>query len=83
MAARCIAVLAKRDIVAVMEKIPTLILPYMNAADSVTKRQGGIETIAALVETLKLDIVPYIVLFVIPLLGMSILSCCHFFCEPN
>lgn len=69
MAARCIAVLAKRNILAVMEKIPTLILPYMNAADSVTKRQGGIETIAALVENLKLDIVPYIVLFVIPLLG--------------
>lgn len=69
MAARCIAVLAKRDVIAVMKKIPTLILPFLNAADDVTKRQGGIEAITALVETLKLAIIPYIVLFVIPLLG--------------
>ncbi len=69
MAARCIAVLGKRDVIAVMKKIPTLILPFVTAADSVIKRQGGVETIAALVENLKLEIVPYIVLFVIPLLG--------------
>lgn len=75
MAARCIAVLAKRDLVSVMQKLPTLILPFVNAADSVIKRQGGVEAIAALVEVLTLDITPYIILLVIPLLGWYTIYC--------
>ena len=74
MAARCIAVLAKRDLVSVVRKLPKSILPFVNAADSITKRQGGLETIAALVDTLKLEIIPYIVVLVIPLLGSCILQ---------
>lgn len=69
MAARCIAAIATRDIIAVMKKVISLILPLVNAADSVIKRQGGVETITALAESLKLNIIPYIVLLVIPLLG--------------
>lgn len=69
MAARCIAVLAKRDLASVMQKLSKSILPFVNAADSITKRQGGVEAIAALVDALKLEIIPYIVLLVIPLLG--------------
>lgn len=69
MASRCIAQIAKRDIVIVMEQVVKSILPLVNSADSVRKRQGGIEGIAALVETLQLDIIPYVVLLVIPLLG--------------
>lgn len=72
MAARCIAVLAKRDLVSVVRKLPKSILPFVNAADSITKRQGGLEAVAALVDTLKLEIIPYIVVLVIPLLGWYI-----------
>ncbi|XP_065212027.1 TATA-binding protein-associated factor 172 isoform X2 [Planococcus citri] len=69
MAARCIAAIATRDIIAVMKKVISLILPLVNAADSVIKRQGGVEAITALTESLQLNIIPYIVLLIIPLLG--------------
>lgn len=69
MAARCIAAIATRDIIAVMKKVISLILPLVNAADSVIKRQGGVEAITALTESLQLKIIPYIVLLIIPLMG--------------
>ena len=72
MAARCIAAIATRDIIAVMKKVISLILPLVNAADCVIKRQGGVEAITALTESLQLNIIPYIVLLIIPLLGMSV-----------
>lgn len=45
------------------------VLPLLDAADSDIKRKGAIEAVVCIVDKLQLDIVPYIVLLIIPLLG--------------
>ncbi|XP_017770468.1 PREDICTED: TATA-binding protein-associated factor 172 [Nicrophorus vespilloides] len=69
LSSRCIAVLAKLDSVTVMESIVDKVLPLLDATDCEVKRQGAVEAIACMVDTLKLDIIPYVVLLVVPLLG--------------
>ena len=49
------------------------VLPWLEDdsqdAEAVGRRQGAVETIATLADTLGIDIVPYIVLMVVPVLG--------------
>ena len=49
------------------------VLPWLEDdsqdAVAVGRRQGAVETIATLADTLGIDIVPYIVLMVVPVLG--------------
>lgn len=45
------------------------VLPLLGATDCDTNRQGAAECVACIVDTLQFDIVPYVVLLVVPLLG--------------
>lgn len=45
------------------------VLPLLDAADCDTKRKGAIEAVVCIVEKLQFNIVPYIVLLIVPLLG--------------
>lgn len=45
------------------------VLPLLDSADSDVKRKGAIEAVVCIVDKLQFDIVPYIVLLIIPLLG--------------
>lgn len=45
------------------------VLPLLDAADSDIKRKGSIEAVVCIVDKLQFDVVPYIVLLIIPLLG--------------
>ncbi|EFA08205.1 TATA-binding protein-associated factor 172-like Protein [Tribolium castaneum] len=69
LASRCLAVFAKLDSVRVMEVIVETVLPKLGAIDCDIDRQGAVEAIACIIETLQFDIIPYVVLLVVPLLG--------------
>lgn len=45
------------------------VLPILGATSNEIDRQGAVEAIACIVEALQFDIVPYVVLLVVPLLG--------------
>lgn len=69
LASRCLAIFAKIDSVKVMEMIVEKVLPKMESMDSDIVRQGAIEVIACIVEVLQYNIIPYVVLLIVPLLG--------------
>ncbi|KAI4456700.1 tata-binding protein-associated factor [Holotrichia oblita] len=69
LSSRCLAVFAKIDSVPVMELIVSKVLPVLGATTNEIDRQGAVEAIACIVEALQFDIVPYVVLLVVPLLG--------------
>ncbi|XP_018561856.1 TATA-binding protein-associated factor 172 isoform X1 [Anoplophora glabripennis] len=69
LAARCLAAFAKLDSVKVMELIVSIVLPKLGATDCDIDRQGAVEAVACIVEALQFDIIPYVVLLVVPLLG--------------
>ncbi|KAJ8949069.1 hypothetical protein NQ318_016971 [Aromia moschata] len=69
LASRCLAVFAKLDSVKVMELVVNLVLPKLGATDCDIDRQGAVEAIACIIESLQFDIIPFVVLLVVPLLG--------------
>ncbi|GLG94284.1 Helicase domino [Gryllus bimaculatus] len=69
MAARCLGTLSSLASVPVMSSVVTSVLPLLGASESDTQRQGAVEALACIVEKLQLNIIPYIVLLVVPLLG--------------
>lgn len=69
LAARCLATFVELDSVFAMTIVIKDILPLLDAADCDMKRKGSIEAVACIVEKLQFDVVPYIVLLIIPLLG--------------
>ncbi|XP_050311061.1 TATA-binding protein-associated factor 172 isoform X6 [Anthonomus grandis grandis] len=69
LAARCMAAFAKLDSVKVMEMVVSRVLPKLGATDCDIKRQGAVEAIACIVDSLQFDVIPYVVLLVVPLLG--------------
>lgn len=77
LASRCLAVLATLDTVTVMSAIIGKILPSLGAADNVTRRQGAAEALTCITDRLQFDIVPYIVLLIVPLLGKPVHNCHH------
>lgn len=60
--------LSKQSSVAVVTVLVEQVLPLLSAAD-VPKRQGAVEAVACLVDSLGIQVVPYAVLMVVPLLG--------------
>ncbi|XP_063696221.1 TATA-binding protein-associated factor 172 [Culicoides brevitarsis] len=66
---RCLATLAFVDAPRTMAVIVNDVIPYLSAIENVVKRQGAAEAIACIVNKLQLDIVPYVVLLIVPLLG--------------
>uniref|UniRef100_A0AAQ5ZZH8 BTAF1 RNA polymerase II, B-TFIID transcription factor-associated n=1 Tax=Amphiprion ocellaris TaxID=80972 RepID=A0AAQ5ZZH8_AMPOC len=69
MAARCVGVLSKIATLETMNNFLEYVLPWLAAIDDCTKQEGAIEALACVMEQLDVDIVPYIVLLVVPVLG--------------
>ncbi|XP_061600766.1 TATA-binding protein-associated factor 172 isoform X3 [Cololabis saira] len=69
MAARCVGALSKIATLETMNSFLERVLPWLAAIDDCTKQEGAIEALACVMEQLDVDIVPYIVLLVVPVLG--------------
>ncbi|KAJ8250406.1 hypothetical protein COCON_G00223280 [Conger conger] len=69
MAARSLGVLSKIATMETMNVVLERVLPWLGAIDDSTKQEGAIEAMACVMEQLDVDIVPYIVLLVVPVLG--------------
>lgn len=69
MTARCLAILAIVNTSRVMDIIVHECLPQLQAIENVIYRQGAIESISCIVNKLQFDIVPYVLLLVVPLLA--------------
>ncbi|XP_064478043.1 TATA-binding protein-associated factor 172-like [Ornithodoros turicata] len=69
MAARCLGMLSKVLTVPTMTLILGEVLGRIGASHADTQRQGAIEAIACVIDNLGLDLVPYIVFLVVPMLG--------------
>ncbi|KAF8793895.1 TATA-binding protein-associated factor 172 like protein [Argiope bruennichi] len=68
-AANCLGRLSKVIIVQTMNVVLDKILGKLGASDNEIQRQGSVEAIACIIDELGLDIVPYIVLLIVPMLG--------------
>lgn len=69
MAARCLSTLAQVNTSQVMVVVIHEVVPLLSVIENLIKRQGAAETIFTIINKLQLDIVPYVVLLVVPLLG--------------
>lgn len=69
MASRCFGMLAPILPNQTMEVVLTTVLELLEAADCEVKRQGAVETVCCVIERLSLNIVPYIVFLIVPMLG--------------
>ncbi|XP_027030782.2 TATA-binding protein-associated factor 172 [Tachysurus fulvidraco] len=69
MAARCVGVFSKIATMETMSCFLEKVLPWLGAIEDSTKQEGAIEAMACVMEQLDVDIVPYIVLLVVPVLG--------------
>ncbi|KAK6487599.1 TATA-binding protein-associated factor 172-like [Huso huso] len=69
MAARCVGVLSKIATMETMNVFLERVLPWLGAINDNTKQEGAIEAMACVMEQLDVNIVPYIVLLVVPVLG--------------
>ena len=69
MAARLLATIAKVSTVTVMTAVITHLLPGISDPHSVSRKAGAMETLYCLCDELGLDLVPYIVLLIVPVLG--------------
>ncbi|XP_062319885.1 TATA-binding protein-associated factor 172 [Osmerus eperlanus] len=69
MAARCVGVLSKIATLETMNLFLERVLPWLADIEDCTKQEGAIEAMACVMEQLDVDIVPYIVLLVVPVLG--------------
>lgn len=69
MAARCIGVLASLSSVPVMEQVVTRVLPLLGVVLNDTYRQGAMEAIMCIIEKLQTNIIPFVVVLIVPLLG--------------
>lgn len=69
MAARCLATLALIDSSEVMDMIVKDGLIQLQTIENVIYRQGAVEAISCIVNKLQFEIIPYVLLLIIPLLG--------------
>ncbi|XP_072029618.1 TATA-binding protein-associated factor 172-like [Amphiura filiformis] len=69
MAARCLGMLSQVITTATMNEVLAHVVPTLGATDDDVKRQGALEALSCIIDRLGIDIVPYIVLLVVPLLG--------------
>lgn len=72
MAARCIGALAALSSFPVMEQVVARVLPLLGAVHHDTYRQGAMEAIMCIIERLQTNIIPYVVILIVPLLGLYI-----------
>lgn len=69
MTARCLAILALINSSKVMDMIVKEGLVQLQTIENVIYRQGAVEVISCIVNKLQFEIVPYVLLLIIPLLG--------------
>lgn len=69
MASRCVATLAQIDPPRVMTVVINEVVPMLSMIENIVNREGSAEVIACIVNRLQFQIVPYVVLLVVPLLG--------------
>lgn len=69
MASRCLAVWADLIPEKVMPIVSKEVIPKFDAAKDEVTRQGAIEAVWCIVDKLGLNLLPYIVLLVVPVLG--------------
>lgn len=69
MTARCLATLALINSSKVMDLIVQESLLQLQTIENVIYRQGAVEAISCIVTKLQFEIVPYVLLLIIPLLG--------------
>ncbi|RWS05521.1 TATA-binding protein-associated factor 172-like protein [Dinothrombium tinctorium] len=69
MASRCLGVLSTVITTETMNTVVVEIMGMLGATDSDIKRQGAVEAIYCIIEKLRIAIVPYIVLLIVPMLG--------------
>lgn len=69
MASRCLAVWALLMADKVMPVVAKELLPRMEAGGNDVARKGALEAVWCIVDKLGLDLLPYIVLLVVPVLG--------------
>ncbi|GFQ73279.1 TATA-binding protein-associated factor 172 [Trichonephila clavata] len=68
-AASCLGTLSKVITEKTMNIVLDKVLGKLGASDNEVQRQGSVEAIACIIDDLGLDIVPYIVLLIVPMLG--------------
>lgn len=69
MTARCLATLALVNSTRVMEVIVNDCLEQLQTIENVVYRQGAVEAISCIINKLQFEIVPYVLLLIVPLLG--------------
>lgn len=69
MTSRCLATLALMNSSRVMDLIVKETLVQLQAIENVIYRQGAVEAISCIVNKLQFEIVPYVLLLIVPLLG--------------
>lgn len=68
-AAKCLATICNVITIEGMNEVIFHVLPLLNDADNVIKRQGAVELIYHLVQIMDANILPYVIFFIIPILG--------------
>lgn len=69
LSARSVATFARVDPVRVMDVVMDQVVPSLESIDNVIHRQGAVEAIACIVQRLQFQVVPYVVLLIVPILG--------------
>ncbi|CAG2164916.1 unnamed protein product [Oppiella nova] len=69
MSARCIGMLSQVIKTDTMDTVLSTILELLEMSESDTRRQGAIEALLCVIDSLGFNIVPYIVLLIVPMLG--------------
>lgn len=69
MAARCLGTLSKIITTETMEIVLTKVVSILGQSDDIIGRQGAIEALVNVIDNLGIDILPYIVLLIVPVLG--------------
>nr|XP_054762418.1 TATA-binding protein-associated factor 172-like [Lytechinus pictus] len=69
MSSRCLGMMCKVITMATMNRLLMEVVPMLGAQEDEVKREGAVESLACVIDQLGMDIVPYIVLLVVPLLG--------------
>jgi TATA-binding protein-associated factor len=68
LAARVLAAMGKLSSVAVMSSVVEMVLPLLQSPESI-KRQGAMEAVACIVDSLGTQVIPFAVLLAVPVLG--------------
>uniref|UniRef100_A0A8C4N9N3 BTAF1 RNA polymerase II, B-TFIID transcription factor-associated n=1 Tax=Eptatretus burgeri TaxID=7764 RepID=A0A8C4N9N3_EPTBU len=69
MVARVLALLCRLDTSNAVGTFLERVLPWLGASHDDSKREGAIESLACVMEQLEIELVPYLLLLVVPVLG--------------